>query len=129
MHQSLTCAVHLSLEATASYLCTDIDYAVDQIISGNVPSVILDEAYLLVYNIGSPWYTQELILVEEMVLRIGKGSHFSVVTDYLADLAEEHGCRVQLVGGALARSSRAITRLYQRQGFTVEGVPQLSKRR
>ncbi len=126
---ALQAAVYLSLEATVSYLCTDQEYVVDQIIRGEVDSVVIDDAYLLVYTVGSPWYTQELVVLEDMVLRIGSGSTFSVVTDYLDGLAEEFNCKVQLVGGALARKPRALSRLYQRSGYVIEGSPQLSKRR
>lgn len=130
LYGSLSAAVYRSLEASVSYLCTDLEYVVDRIIKGEeLLAVILDDSYLLVYSIGSPWYSKSTVLVEDMVLRLAPGSHFSVVTDYLEDLAEQNDCDMILVGGALARSSRAITRLYQRQGFTVEGVPQLSKRR
>jgi len=126
---ALAAAVYRSLASTVSYLCTDQKYVVDNILDHTYTSVVLDDSYLLIYNVGSPWYSTSSVLVEEMVLRLQPGSHFSVVTDYLDDLAEHYDCDLILVGGALSRSSRAITRLYQRQGFTVEGVPQLSKRR
>ena len=126
---ALAAAVYRSLASTVSYLCTDQKYVVDNIVGGAYTSAVLDDSYLLIYNVGSPWYSTSSVLSEEMVLRLRPGSHFSVVTDYLDDLAEHYDCDLILVGGALSRSSRAITRLYQRQGFTVEGVPQLSKRR
>lgn len=127
--QSLRRAIHLSLEATVSYLCTDIDYVVDSIVTNELTSVVLDEAYLLVYTVGSPWYSKELVVSEDMVLRIGKGSSFSVVTDYLDDLAEKYDAKIQITGGALARHHRAITRMYERAGYSTEPSPQFIKRR
>ena len=127
--RSLNAAVHLSLEATVSRLCTNQEYVIDKILSGEVEAVVIDNAYLLVYAIGSPWYSLEVALQELLVLRIGTGSEFSVVTDYLDDIAEVCGCSIILAGGALARNSRAITRLYQRQGYSLEGTPQFTKRR
>ena len=129
--RSLNAAVDLSLaiDSTVSYLGTSQEYAVDQILKQEVDSVILDDTYLLVYSVGSPWYSRETVVSEDMVLRLSPGSHFSVVTDFLDDLANEHDASVILTGGALSRSSRAITRLYERAGYTLEGIPHLTKRR
>ncbi len=121
--------MYRSLASTVSFLCTDIPYVVDRIISGEVDAVILDEAYLLVYSVGSPWYTQETVVSEDMVLRIAPGSNFSVVTDFLDGLAKDYNARVQITGWALAKHPRAITRMYQRAGYSLEDIPQLTKRR
>lgn len=110
-------------------MATDLEYTVERIVSGEVSAVILDEAYLLVYAVGSPWYSQEIAVAEQLALRIGKGSRFSVITDFLKDVAERNNCRMIYAGGALSTSSKAITRLYQRHGFTVEGTPQFTLRR
>lgn len=127
--RSLRAAVYRSLAHTVSYMATDLEYTVERIVTGEVSAVILDEAYLLVYSVGSPWYSQETAVAELMVLRIAKGGEFSVVTDFLKDVADENNCRMIYAGGALAVSSRAISRLYQRHGFSVEGTPQFTLRR
>ena len=76
-----------------------------------------------------PWFTKELILKEEMVLRIGQGSDFSAVTDLLDDLAELSGASTIIVGGAFARAPKALIRLYSRAGYVLEDKPVLVKRR
>lgn len=112
-------------------MCDDRDYTIELIVQNLVDALVIDESYLLVYAIIKPWYSRnKLVLSEEMVLRIGEGGHFSSVVGVLEDLADEHNVDVISVGGALARSSRAIARLYQRYGYVAEtDAPQLTKRR
>lgn len=108
-----------------------MDYSVEVIVQNLVEALVIDESYLLVYAIVKPWYSRNQWAVsEDLVLRIGEGSSFAAVVATLEDLAEAHDCSMISVGGALARNSRAITRLYQRHGFVPEtGLPQLTKRR
>lgn len=117
--------------STVSYLCDDPDYAVEMIVQNIVDAVVIDESYLLVYAVVKPWYSKNSYVVsEELVLRIGKGSHFGSVVHTLEEIAKLHDCDAIVTGGALARSSRAITRMYQRYGYVLEtGTPQLTKRR
>lgn len=107
----------------------DIDKAVEVIVNNVVDAVIVDEAYLVVYEIGIPWYSDKEVLLELLVLRIGEGSSFTAVTDTLDDLAYENDVVYTFVGSAFARSPRALSRLYSRQGFVDEGRPSLNKRR
>lgn len=112
-------------------MCDDRDYTVELIVQNLVDALIIDEKYLLVYAIVKPWYTRnKLVLAEEMVLRIAPGGNFGMIIQTLEDLAKEHDVDTISVGGALARSSRAIVRLYQRYGYVPEtDAPQLTKRR
>ena len=101
------------------------------IVQNIVDAVVINESYLLVFSVVKPWYSKNRsILCEDLVLRIGSGSSFRDVVAALEHLADLNECNAIITGGALARSSRAITRLYQRFGFVLEdGAPQLIKRR
>lgn len=136
---ALDAALYLSLapsdskysSSSVGYLCDDPQYTVEMVVQNMVDAVVIDESYLLVFSIVKPWYSKNrLVLSEDLVLRIGKGSSFSAVAFALEQIAETNECDAIITGGALARSSRAITRLYQRFGFELEdGSPQLTKRR
>ncbi len=108
-----------------------LDHAevVRRIVEHDVPSVILDEAFLLVYSVGTPWYSDNLYLEEQLVLRIGEGSSFDVVTDMLDDLADIVNAEAIIVASALAFSNRALSRLYTRRGFHNGELVTLVKRR
>jgi hypothetical protein len=117
--------------SSVSYLCDDRDYTIQMIVQNIVDAVVINESYLLVFSVVKPWYSKNrIILCEDLVLRIGKGSCFRDVIATMEHLADINECDAIITGGALARSSRAITRLYQRFGFVLEdGSPQLIKRR
>lgn len=118
-------------ESSVSYNCDDPDYTVALITQGMVDAVIIDEAYLLVFAIVTPWYSKNrTAFVENMVLRIGPGSSFYRYITVMEHLADINHCDSLSAGGALARSSRALTRMYERHGYTLERhAPQFTKRR
>ena len=117
--------------SSVDFLCDDREYTVQMIVQNIVDAVVINESYLLVFSVVKPWYSKNRsILCEDLVLRIGSGSSFRDVVAALEHLADLNECNAIITGGALARSSRAITRLYQRFGFVLEdGAPQLIKRR
>jgi hypothetical protein len=117
--------------STVAVLCDDRNYTVQMIVQNIVDAVVVNESYLLVFSVVKPWYSKNsTILCEDLVLRIGKGGSFGDVIAAMEYLAGLNECNAIITGGALARSSRAITRLYQRFGFVLEdGAPQLIKRR
>lgn len=104
-------------------------YATEMIVLGGVDALILDEAFLVVYGVGSPWYSDRVFLEEKMVLRIGEGSGFASVCDLLDDLAVEHDANDIIVGGALAKYPRALIRMYKARGYELMDIPSLIKRR
>lgn len=104
------------------------EVVVERIVTHKLKSVIVDEAYLIVYDIGCTWYSDRLFLQEQMVLRLGPGSSFAAVCLTLEELRKQYGCEDILVGGALAFSHRGLTRLYQREGFELLTIPSLIKR-
>lgn len=104
------------------------DVVVERIVAHKLRSVIVDNAYLIVYDVGCTWYSDRLYLQEQMVLRLSPGSNFTAVCLTLEYLREQHQCQDIFVGGALAFSARALTRLYQRAGFEQLTIPSLIKR-
>ncbi|USN16845.1 hypothetical protein BABAYKA_00420 [Brevundimonas phage vB_BpoS-Babayka] len=85
---------------------------------------IVGETYLVLYNIGTPWYAPPdvLFLEEKLVLHIGGGAGFSVVPAFLEQRAEAEGVHLVGVGTALAISDRSLCRVYSRYGFNPEVV-------
>lgn len=114
-----------------SYNCDDPEYTTELIIQNMVDAVVIEEAYLLVFAIVTPWYAKNrTAFVENMVLRIGPGSSFDSVIAVMDHLADINHCDSMSAGGALARNSRALTRMYERHGYTLERhAPQFTKRR
>lgn len=82
--------------------------------------------YLVAYEIGSPWYTDRLILSELIICRLRGNSAFGVVPSFLEHKAREAGCTLITAGTALARSDRALASLYMKHGFTL-GALSLTK--
>lgn len=83
-----------------------------------VDSCIVDEEYLLVYHVGQPWYSYHTVVEELMVLNLtDTPGNFSGVTDALEEIAEEYHAKAIITGGAWSPQGKALSRLYQRQGF------------
>lgn len=82
---------------------------------------IVADAYLVVFEIGTPWHSTTTFLHELLVLRLAPGD-FSRVPAFLEAQAREAGCDYVLAGTALAKSDRALASLYARHGFQPEGV-------
>ncbi|WNV48166.1 hypothetical protein Ql52_gp030 [Caulobacter phage Quill_5.2] len=83
---------------------------------------VVDDAFLVVYEITNPAYAQKHILfVEEvMVLRLVPGSSFDAVTAFFDEVRERVGAVGIFAGTALAKSDRALARLYSRAGYRTE---------
>lgn len=107
----------------------DVQHTTNQIMIGAIDSYILDEAYLVAYYVGSPWYSHRIFVEECLVLRIGKGSSFDSVCDLLDDIADEHDAEIIFVAGALAKHKRALVKKYKSYGYVESPTPSLFKRR
>lgn len=93
----------------------------DQIMTGVVDAVIVEETYLLVYDVGAPWYSKDIILAEMLVLKVYEGgARFHHLAEALEQLARENEATAITVGTALAQSDAALSRLYKRHGFQIE---------
>lgn len=130
---AICCQINKSIaRAPDKEVCRNVDpeNVIDRILNQHVHSVILDDQYLLVYDVGSMWHTPRVMLQELMLLRIKHGnSSMKDVVDLLDDLAVISHADTILVGGALAAKPKALARLYQRYGFFDTETPTLCKRR
>lgn len=98
----------------------DLPTALHRILSGELQGFIVEETYLLVADVTTPWYSapDTKILSELLVLRIGNGpGKFQDIPRALRLLAGVVGAGAIVVGTALARESRALRRMYERDGF------------
>lgn len=101
----------------------DVFYAFAQVLQGRLNAVVVEDTYVLVYNLGSPWYSPATFLEECLVLRVYDGdADFSAVTQALEGLAKHHGAKAIASATALAKSDRALSRMYQRAGFIPIGT-------
>lgn len=98
----------------------DVNRVLTRILSGDLLAAIVDDSYLVVFTIGAPWYTDELVLEELGILTLGRGGDFAVVTRFLEDAAKANGCVMVAVGTALSRENEALARKYKRQGYLTE---------
>lgn len=80
------------------------------------------DGYMVVFQAGRPWYSTETILNELLVVRVGPGGTLRGVVQFLRQQAREAGASLLAVGTAFAPSDRALSRLYQSEGFKPEGI-------
>lgn len=81
--------------------------------------VLINEEYLLGYIVGSEWYSRELILQEEFLIRVGQGAtKLTEVFQAMKALALLEGAKSVQVGTRAASNKEAIRRLYRRYGMT-----------
>lgn len=95
------------------------DTVVEGFKAGKFDAVIVEETYLLIYAVGSPWYSDEYIDFYEMgVYRIARHcATFVSVTQAMEGIARQCGASRILVGTSLPENKRALVRLYERYGF------------
>lgn len=87
-------------------------------------SWIVDETFLVVYSVVTPWYSPLEIsdLREELVLRLQPGLDFSCVPVFLAQRHDVEGVSLTAVGTALASSDDALASKYEQHGFRREAI-------
>jgi hypothetical protein len=78
---------------------------------------VVEESYLVVYELGIPWYSSSLFLSEQLVLQLSSKSDFSVVTRFLEQAGREAGAALAEAGTALAKHDAALASLYEEAGF------------
>lgn len=80
---------------------------------------IIDESYLAVYSLGSPWYNKSITMLEEMiVLKLADGGDFAAVPAFFDRKAVEAGAVMQGVGTALTRYDTALASFYKQAGYS-----------
>lgn len=102
------------------YKYEDGEYIVDCIYN-NIDSVIVDETYLVCYQINDVWYSKKRVLNECLVMKIHKNkSDFGYVVQALEQIAKDHQCDGILVGTAFSANDTLLARKYEGYGFRVE---------
>lgn len=76
------------------------------------------DGYLVVYDISTMWWSDTLILAEQLVFALEPNSRFASVIEFFEAKAREAGARYLCVGTALAKSDVALASLYERNGFS-----------
>ena len=89
--------------------------------SGDMHMVLVG-GYLLVYDLGSPWYAPHKVLLEELtVFRVDeKPRSFRVIPETLIRMAAAIPQCTGIVVGTSFVSDARLRRVYQRYGFQVE---------
>ncbi|ALF01669.1 hypothetical protein CPT_Percy35 [Caulobacter phage Percy] len=101
----------------------DLDVVMDFLFRETTNAWIVGGAYLVVYDIGTPWYAnpdKHKFLSEIIVLALVPGGNLSAVPEFLERQAAEAGAVVAGAGTALAPNNRALARVYARAGFNIE---------
>ena len=91
-------------------------------------AIVVDEEYLVLYAIESPWYTANIVEVWELfICRIGKGvggkgKALQGIVEALEDIAKKNNASRIVVGTSLPKNNKALSRLYERLGFEVGAI-------
>lgn len=89
--------------------------AMQSVVDGEVEAVLLGD-YVLVFSVGSDWYSHSTLLCEQMLIRVfRRGGTFKDVTRGLDELADIFACDQVVVGNGIGRPG--LARLYQGAGF------------
>lgn len=88
-----------------------------------VRSFVVNETYLLVYDVSEPWYTRKRIVEEMLVVKVYDGpGKFDDVLTVLESIRTAHGAVGIAAGNSLARYPRALERMYTRRGYQPSGT-------
>lgn len=78
------------------------------------------EGYLLLYHIGSPWYSRAPYFIEELVIRVHKTEKTSAeVVRVMEGIARSKGCVFMAVGDT---QIGRMAKIYTAEGFTPIGT-------
>ena len=106
----------------------DPDEAVAKWAADFLQAIVVDEEYLVLYAIESPWYNANIVEVWELfICRIGKGEGgkgkaLQGIVEALEDIAKKNNASRIVVGTSLPKNNKALSRLYQRLGFEVSAI-------
>lgn len=113
----------LALSKSAQMKYADIEAAMDHVSECILTSkAVLVGDFLILFDTGRPWYSREMYLIEDIILRVSKDHPDITVQDAisaLTDLALAHGCVAVAAGDTQAGK---MTGHYHVQGFNTLGV-------
>lgn len=80
----------------------------------------LVDGYLVLYDVGSDWYSDKTYLIEQLILRVYKTeAPVEVAINFLAERAKFHGCVMVAAGDT---QCGIMTPKYQAAGYSVLGT-------
>lgn len=80
-----------------------------------VEAAFVDTGYLLVFDCGPAWCTDEDLFYELLLTRARPGGSFLGAVDGMRWLAKEYGCSGIMTGNGVSRPG--LRRMYERAGF------------
>lgn len=86
--------------------------------------LIINDTFLVIFSVEKFWFMDQEVLSEQFVGKLyseGTGT-MKDVCDFFTIEAKARNCSAVIAGSLIAFSSRGIQRLYEREGFTLEGV-------
>lgn len=94
----------------------DVDIFLDKFDS--FQSLIINETYLVIYDVGELWWSDKKVLAENMILRIYNGqAKFSDIMKTLDVLAEINNCGYIDVGTALNKDMDRLNQKFIEHGY------------
>ena len=88
---------------------------------------VVNGRWFIVYDVGTPWFSDKRVLQEVMVLRIAPGGRFSEVTDFLEAEAKAWQCEAIMAGTFFSTNDRLCSALYQRQGLEQAAIAMIRR--
>lgn len=100
---------------------SDIDTVMEYIATASQEGrAFVWEGYLLLFHIGSPWYSKKLYLIEELVIRIHKTDKTSTqAVGMLEGIARAGGCVLMAAGDTQVGH---MAKIYTAEGFAPIGT-------
>jgi len=90
-------------------------------------AAVLNNSHLLIYNIGSPWFSSSKVwLIEQFFIRIGRGPVACAMRD-LDDLARAQGATTVVMATSLAANDTALGRLYAQHGYGAQSTQHIKE--
>lgn len=78
------------------------------------------DGYFILFDVGSPWYSSDKFLIEDLIIRIyPTDKPVEVAIDALSELALYYGCKAVVAGDTQIGYMRPK---YEAQGFVVLGT-------
>lgn len=110
-----------NLDSKAIYSRLDAHRVMTHIITSE-NAWLVDESYLVVFSVVTPWYAplEILDIREELVLKLKPEADFSCVPAFLEQRRETEGASLVAVGTSLAKSDSALAAKYEQHGFRTE---------
>lgn len=89
--------------------------ALRNLMDGTTKAALIGGGYLLIYDHGPTWCSDETFLFEQLLVRMLPVGTFNAALADMVDLARHHGCKGVITGNGVLRPG--LQRMYERAGF------------